>query len=143
MEEKKEMKIVKSNNLGTFYKHVNKNSVHKSGIGPLKNADGNLVLDIIEKAELLNAYFVSICTIDNGLRPPLPYSFSTLTSDKISTVVFRAEPVQRIMKKLKNKTSFGPDCLPTILYKQLASQLAYPLAAIFNIFVLSGTVPEI
>ena len=122
------MKIVNSNNLGTFYKHVNKNLVHKSGIGPLKNADGNLVLDNIDKAELLNAYFVSICTIDNGLRPPLPYSVSTLTSDTISTVAFRAEQVQRIMKKLKTKTSFGPDCIPTVLYKQLASQLVCTFA---------------
>jgi hypothetical protein len=47
------------------------------------------------------------------------------------------------MNKLKNKTSLGPDGLPTILFKQLAAQLAYPLAAMFNIFMQAGIVPEI
>ena len=54
-----------------FYKYVNKHSVHKTGIGPLKSATGTLVLDDAQKAELLNAYFVSVCTIDNGILPPL------------------------------------------------------------------------
>jgi len=66
-----------------------------------------------------------------------------ITNKKISTVKLRAEQIRRIMNKLKNKTSLGPDGLPTILFKQLATQLAYPLAAMFNIFMQAGIVPEI
>jgi hypothetical protein len=69
-QEKKERKIVKYNNLGSFYKHVNKNSVHKTGIGPLKNSNGTFALEDLEKAELLNTYFASVCTKDNGIFPP-------------------------------------------------------------------------
>jgi len=32
-----ELKVINSNDLANFYKHVNKNSAHKTGIGPLKN----------------------------------------------------------------------------------------------------------
>ena len=35
-----ELKIINSNDLGNFYKHVNKNSVHRTGIGPLKATSG-------------------------------------------------------------------------------------------------------
>jgi hypothetical protein len=42
--------IVKSNNLGTLYKHVNSRLVHKTGIAPLRSQDGNLVLVDIQKA---------------------------------------------------------------------------------------------
>ena len=71
-QEEIEKKLIDSNDLGKFYKHVNQNSFHSTGIGPLKTPTGQLVLDDQGKAELLNAYFVSACTQDNGVMPPLP-----------------------------------------------------------------------
>ena len=60
-QEKEELKIVNSKNLGSFYKYVNRCSVHKTGIGPLRNAAGKVVLENGDKAELLNSYFTSVC----------------------------------------------------------------------------------
>ena len=86
-----EMKIVSSNDLGVFYKYVNRHSVHKTGIGPLKTATGTLILEDAEKAELLNSYFVSVCTKDNGTFPAL----QDLAADgnKLIDVAFRIQQI--------------------------------------------------
>ena len=140
-QEKEELKIVNSKNLGSFYKYVNICSVHKTGIGPLKNAAGKVVLENGDKAELLNSYFTSVCINDNGASPALPSG--TEDADTLNDISFRPEQIRRSIKKFKNKTSSGPDGLPNMLFKQLSHQLAYPLAVIFNIIMLAGNVPEI
>ena len=71
-QEKNELNIVNSNDLGLFYKHVNRHFVHKTGIGPLKSTVGRLVIEDAQKAEILNKYFTGMCTNDNGIMPPLP-----------------------------------------------------------------------
>ena len=92
-----ELKIINSNDLGSFYKHVNKNSVHRTGIGPLKAPSGHLVLDDKEKAKILNDYFVSICTTDDGVLPPLPDPASCSAS--LDSITFRTTQVFRILKR--------------------------------------------
>ncbi len=75
-QEAAESKLINLNNLGEFYKQVNKNSTHETGVGPLKSSTGEVVLTEYGKAELLNAFFVSECTTDNGVLPhfpPAPY----------------------------------------------------------------------
>ena len=57
---RKEENIVNSNNLGKFYKCVNKKMSFKSGIGPLKRDNGDLVVGDSDKAELLSRYFKSV-----------------------------------------------------------------------------------
>ena len=137
-----ELKLIESNDLGQFYKRVNCASVHKTGIGPLKTLTGELVLDDQKKAELLNDYFVSVCTKDNGLLPPLPPIVAE-DEPKLESITFNVHKIKLTLKKLKNKFSSGPDGLPPILFKNLANQLAYPLAKIFNRLILVGEVPNI
>ena len=141
-QESSERKLIDSDNLGQFYKHVNKASVHKTSIGPLKAEDGKLVLDDLGKAELLNAYFIGVCTKDNGDLPPMQ-NIGAENKQVLRTISFRTEQIRQILKKLKNKLSSGPDGIPPIIFKNLANQLAYPLAVMFNIFMQSGSVPSI
>ena len=136
-----ELKIINSNDLGIFYKHVNKNSVHKTGIGPLKTPSGSLELEDEKKAQILNDYFVSICTTDDGVLPPLPDS--TPESSHLDTITFRTTQIYKILKSAKKKISSGPDGIPSILFNYLASPLAYPLTLIFNIIMQKGEVPKI
>ena len=140
--EASELKLVNSNNLGEFYKQVNRNSVHATGVGPLKSPAGELVLTNSGKAELLNSFFVSVCTTDNGTLPPLPAQALAEEESTLDSVTFRTAQTKLIMKRLKNKTSSGPDGLPPILFKNLANQLAHPLTIIFNIIMQAGEVPH-
>ena len=120
---------------------MNRHSVHKTGIGPLKTATSTLILEDAEKAELLNSYFVSVCTKDNDTL--LAQQDFAADGNKLTDVSFRVQQIQRILKKQKRKTSAGPDGFPSLLFNQLAPQLAYPLFLMYNIFMKSGNVPEI
>ena len=127
--------------MGNFISKT-KNSVHRTGVGPLKASSGELVLDDQEKADLLNSYFVSACIEDNGVLPPLPNP-ATDNESVLDLITHRTDQIKRILKKLKNKSSSGPDGLPAILFHNLAAELAYPLAKIYNLFMLAGSVPKI
>ena len=140
-QEQAELKLVNTNNLGEFYKQVNKNSVHVSGVGPLKSSTGDLVLSDSGKAELLNSFFVSACTSDNGVLPQLPDQAIIGDESTLDSLTFRTSQTKQILKKLKSKTSSGTDGLPPILFKNLANQLAQPLTVMFNMFMQAGEVP--
>ena len=53
--------------VGAFYKYINKKSNGSNGIAPLKDKNGMLMTDNQSKAELLNEYFSSVFTCDNGI----------------------------------------------------------------------------
>ena len=53
-----------------------------SGVGALKTSDGSVVHSNSAKAELLNEYFVSVGTHDNGVLPDID-SLVTDDEDKI------------------------------------------------------------
>ena len=72
----RENRMLQTNNLGVFYKFVNNKLRNRSGIAPLKDANGNLLMNDDEKANLLNSYFHSAFTIDNGTLPNFPSRFN-------------------------------------------------------------------
>ena len=141
-QEASELKLINSNDPGQFYNHVRKNSVHRSGIAPLKASTGELILGNREKAELLNHYFVSMCTDDNGILPPLE-ARKDADDSTLDLVVFRSDQIRQKLKKLKAKTSSGPDGLPSIVFKNLANYIASPLAKIYNLLMLHETIPNL
>ena len=51
---------------GLFYKFVNSKSCCRSSVGTLKGPDGKVAVSDQEKADLLNSYFGSVCTVDDG-----------------------------------------------------------------------------
>jgi len=61
--------IVDSDNLGTFYRYVNKRLKHSSTISAVKDKSGILVVSDGDKANVFNQYFSSVSVIDNGILP--------------------------------------------------------------------------
>ena len=55
-----EEKVISANNIGAFYKYINKSLSCKSGIGPLFDHKKQLVHDDHERADLLNNFFQSL-----------------------------------------------------------------------------------
>ena len=66
---KQEQRVITSNNTGDFYRFINRKLSCKSGIGALRNSTGQLITDDKERANMLNTYFSSVCSQDNGDMP--------------------------------------------------------------------------
>jgi hypothetical protein len=91
-------------------------------------ADGNLTNDPREKAELLNNYFSSVFTVDDGSCTALPCRIAS--SESLSSVFFTATEVLRKLRVVKPGTAPGPDGIQATLLKHASESLALPLAFI-------------
>ena len=86
-----------------------------NGIAPLKCDDGSLVFDDAEKATVLNKYFSSVFTHDNGVinLTRLPNkSVANISSLYVSPVM-----VRKYIMGLKANSSAGPDGLSAEFFK--------------------------
>jgi len=73
--------------------------------------------DPTEKAELLNKYFASVFTTDDGGCSSLPRR--VVNDVSLSSVSFTPHKVRKKLRKLKPSTAGGPDGIQAILLKML------------------------
>ena len=139
-EQNRESRVIDADNIGAFYRFVNVRLGNKTGISPLHDASGNIILDDQSKADLLNNYFASVGTIDNGMLPPITQPISCVCT--LQTVVFTEANVTIATRKLKNNLSCGPDELPPLLFRQTCYSLATPLAVLFTQLISVSAVPD-
>jgi hypothetical protein len=134
-----ENNLVESGNLGTFYKYVNSKLNGSNGIPPLRDKLGNLTTSNTAKAALINDYFCSVFTIDDGVINPanLPESLPSAMAPPFFTPTL----VEKYIKLLKTKSGSGPDGLPAIFYKNTASCISYPLSILFNLSLQTADIP--
>jgi hypothetical protein len=132
-----ESKIIESQSIGAIYRHISSRLNHRSGIAPLRGLDGKMVVDDTSKAELLNAHFVTIGTVDNGDLPE-----TVKFNKEIDDIVFTKIAIVKVIEKLKTNTAHGPDGLPPILYKSLKFQIAEPLSLLFKQIYQYGELPD-
>ena len=125
-----ETKIIESKNLGTLYRHINSRLIHKDGIAPICDSDGNLIVDNALKVKIVNNHFVNVGKPDNGNLKFLPQKF--LKRD-ISSISFNAISIFKIISELKINSSPRPDGIPTILLKNLKNVLSHPLSILFEL----------
>jgi hypothetical protein len=134
-----ENKILEGNNLSALYKHINARLTHKSGIAPLIDpADGTLHTADLDKANILNRYFISVGIVDDGLRPPL----SIHDNHSLVSVTFDPADVYSVLINLDGKSAPGPDGFPSILLVKIAAFLAFPLSLVFSSIFESGAIPD-
>jgi len=134
-----EMQIIESENLGAFYKHVNRRIKHRSVIPPIIDSTGVIVTTDENKANTLNEYFASVGVADNGSIPTL---MQCEHRHLLETVVFDEYNVSRAVLKLKANLSAGPDGLPPLLFKRLRFCIAKPLAILFTQLFSFGFIPQ-
>ena len=68
-ERQQEKQVIDVGNSGRFFKYVNQKLGRSHRIGVLKGTSGHNVTDDAEKANLLNSYFNSVNTHDDGTEP--------------------------------------------------------------------------
>jgi len=139
-EKQSEMRIIESDNLGSFYRYVNKRISYRTDIAALTNNAGGVIVDNVQKADMFNEYFASVGTIDNNITPVCN---SVVGADKLlETVEFNAGNVLAAMNKLKSNLSSGPDGFPPVMFKRLKYCFAAPLAMLFTQLLSVAAVPE-
>lgn len=137
---RREQRVIDGNNAGAFYEFVNRTLACKKGIGTLRDVRGNTVIDDKQRANMLNKYFSSVCTVDDGKKPV--FASSVANDAPLSDITFTSAKVACILRKLKASKSAGPDGYPSILFKQLAHVLAVPLSLIYNSFLSVCRMPQ-
>jgi len=96
----KENDVIQSDNLGTFYKFVNKRLKYRSTIGALVDNSGNTIANDTEKANLLNEYFGSVGVVDNNV---IPICNPALGNDSVlDTIEFNTQNVRAAICELKS-----------------------------------------
>jgi hypothetical protein len=139
-EASREQRIIYSNNLGAFYKFVNKKLACSSGVGSLFDKDRNLVTDDKAKADILNEYFASVCITDNNRQLDLPRAVQPNVC--LSDVNFNPGLIVRAITMMKTNSSSGPDGLPSCVFKKLSASLSHPVSLIYTSFLSVGKIPN-
>ena len=117
--------------MGSFYRFVNKKLSSTTGIAPLKDHSGDILFSDVEKAELLNQYFVSVFTVDDGNIPPFKSRLPS-SSPGINDINTSPAAVRRVLGSLKSNSAAGPDGIPAIFYRKGAPSLSFPMSIVFR-----------
>jgi len=135
----REKSILESNDISAFYKYINERRIVQEGVAPLKTTNGEIAFLDSEKAEILNAQFISVFTNDNGAKPP----FAQRTEANFSSFVINSERVRKFLCKLPNKYSHSPNEIPSAILRALSYELCDPLCRIFKFSLNSGLCPAL
>ena len=138
----REEKLLNANNLGAFYRFINGKLRNKSNIALLTDPSGQILLSDADKANLLNNYFKSVFTQDNGTLPHFPSRLPENSKTKIDDIKISEAIVRRILSKLKNNSAPGPDRLPPIFYKNTSTTISYPLSVMYRAFIDLRSLPD-
>ena len=139
---KKEKKIQNTGNKKLFYSHINRKIRNRSILPPLHNSSNEIIIDPVQKANLLNNHFTSIFTVDSDPNLPFLPPF-TNAFPGMSDIVISPKDVISAIQNLKPSVSHTPDNIPALYLKENCYSLAQPLSDLFNISLSLGQVPSI
>ena len=88
---------------------------------------------------MLNDYFASVFTADDGLLPEFVPRLSENKS--LNCVLFPFDKVLKTLKSLPSKCSKTPDGFPAFFLKSLALAIAFPLSLLFEMSMSTGHIP--
>ena len=137
----RELDIAKSKNISRFYAYANSKLKNSVGIPPLLSDDGTLTIEDCDKCELLNKYFVSVFTKDNGKPQHFPLRIQSTKS--LNIISFTYDKVLRSLRILPNKCSKTPDGFPAFFLKSIAPAIAFPLSCLFTMSMESSILPAV
>ena len=124
-----------------FYSFVNSKMKVKAGIADLVDSNGDTVSEDSEKAEVLNSFFCSVFTEER--KEEVPTCEKKNDQDYLNNIVFTKEKVLKKLKNLDPSKSGGPDEINARVLKELADEIAEPLADIFQCSMNEGKLPKV
>ncbi len=128
-----------------FYSYAKKFSKVNTGIGPLLDADKNIVSDPVQMAEILATQYKSVFSVPMEPMPDADIVFPTeeVTSPHIEEIYFDEEDIAEAIAEIRPASAAGPDGFPAILLKNCKEALSKPLYLIWRESLDFGRIPEI
>ena len=122
----------------SFFSYARSKLRTKEQIGPLRDMTGNLIDEPKLMAMLLNEFFSSVFTTEDQTNiPSLDCEVELMADITITTA-----EVQKKLQDLRTDKAPGVDLIHPRLLKELAVQVAYPLAIIFQQSIDQTRVPQ-
>ena len=93
------------------------------------------------RGNLLNEYFYSVFTNDDGILPTFPRRVPD-SSPGICDIVINSGIISKVIRKLKVNSAPGPDGLPPIFFRETQHFIIFPLEIMFRTFVDLHEIPD-
>ena len=111
----------------------------RSGIGDLKNENGEWISDDHEKANELNSFFSLVFTKNENDSMP---EFQPDINSSVCDITVTKTKVESMLKLLNVSKSTGPDEFHPRFLKETAESIALPVTILFNKSLSEGTMPQ-
>ena len=96
---------------------------------------------MIDKAEILNAFFSSVFTREDTNNVPEAKEGTKSKNIYLTDIVITPIAVKDKLKQLNNCKVQGPDGIPPRVLKEVSENLAIPLSILFNKSLEKGLIP--
>ena len=136
---KSEKDLLNEPSLKKFYSFVNSKLKSQPCIPSLLSTDDVHITDDHQKATLMNEYFSSVFTTDDGKTPY--FAKQVNDSQSLNFVEFSYVEVIKAIKTLQSKTSRTPDGYPAFFIKGIANEIAIPFSLLFELSMTTGQLP--
>ena len=138
LNEKIESEICNNPNDKKFYSFINKKLKTNQVIPPLLDDDNTLHTEDYDKATVLNNFFQTSFTNDDGTLPTI----APKTSKNMPLFTITNEDILLASKNLKDKTSKTPEDIPSYVIKRIIYSILSPLHFIFNSSLHNNVIPS-
>ena len=126
-----------------FYSYAKRFSKTKSTVSPLRTADGDLVNDPQQKAELLQEQFVKVFSdpAQADIRECLTHVHPADDGVELSDITFHEEDIIKAIKELDPYSSTPDGDIPAKILTSCSEHLAIPLKMMWAESFENGTIP--
>jgi hypothetical protein len=131
------------NDSKSFYAYVSSKKRANNKVGPLRDNLKQLVDSKVDNANLLNAYFSSVFTVEN--LKEIPAASKKFTEDRdqsLANVLITEDVVLGKLNKINVNKCQGPDQVHPKLLFELRNEIVKPLTSVFQYSVQTGIVPQ-
>ena len=121
-----------------FYSYIGGKRSNRTGVGPLQDANGNIITDDRLQAQMLNDFYASVFEQERAESPHI----DQWDGPTIQSVAITESIVKEKLKNLKRFSSPGPDGIENIVLLEACEELSVPLMILFKKSLQTSVVPH-